>query len=294
MPDLPVAPIAVLEAALDDLDQHLELIEIAGPTTHAALVTAAIEDQSVPRALGRYLVGVVAGAVEHDATLSEELLASTPDAQAEVRDHVLRLIGADNAFGTDAARHFRDHVRNPWIAEVIAHALLVLRKRRDTLCLLGPLHALKLPHVDPRRQGLDLFGIFEEDGGPSLAIGEAKASQANGAALLNDAVRFFRMIDSGKRGVEIRQEVHALKSVLPAELRSQIADSLWRERCCYLPVVVHSVSINPELDHVGLGELQPLPPSKRLLALQIDAFHPFFDAVADGARASFGELLPDV
>lgn len=294
MADLPVPPIEILEVALDDLDAHLELTELAGPTTHVALAALKVEDDSVPRALGRYLVGVVAGAVDNDAKLSEELLATAPDEQSEVRDHVLRMIGPDNVFDTDALRHFRDHARNPWIAEIIAHALLVLRRRRDTLCLLGDIYALKLPHLDPRRQGLDLIAIFEEGGAPALAIGEAKASRANGAALLNDAVEFFGAVDAGKRGVEIRQEVHALKHVLPEELRAQIADSVWRDRRCYLPVIVHATAINPELDHAGLNGLQPVRASKRLLALRIEAFYDFFDAVADAARDSFAELLPDV
>lgn len=294
VPDLPMPPLDVLDAALADLDVCLELTEIAGPTTHVALAAIDVANDLVPRALGRYLVGVVAGAVDNDAALSEELLAAAPDEQAEVRAHVIKMIGEDNNFGSDAARHFRDHVRNPWIAEVLAHALLVLRRRRATLCLLGDVQALKLPHIDPRRQGLDLIAIFEDGGSPALAIGEAKASRENGAALLNDAVAFFKAIDSGARGVEIRQEVHALKHVLSDELRQQISDSVWRERCCYLPVIVHSVAINPGVDHVGLSELKPVPTSKRLLALRIDGFYDFFDAVSDAARGSFAELLPDV
>jgi hypothetical protein len=227
----------------NELDEHLELTALDGPTTHVALAALQIEQPAVPAALGRYLVGVVAGAVDADATLSEELLVDDPDEQAEVRNYVLRMIGGTNVFATDAARHFRDHVRNPWIAEVVAHALIVLRRRRETLCLLGDVHALKLPHVDPRRQGLDLIAIFEDGGGsPALAIGEAKASRDNGAARLNEAVALFQAIDSGARSVEIRQEVHALKHLLPESLRSQVAEAMWRDSCCYLPVVIHSAT----------------------------------------------------
>ncbi len=294
MTSLPYDPIAVLDAALAELDAHLDLAVVDGPATHVALVALDVDDDAVPLALGRYLVGVVAGAVDIDARLSVELLAQTPDEQAEVRAHVLRLIGENNEWETDEARHFRDRVRNPWIAEVLAHVFLMLRRRRETLCLLGEVHALKLPHLDPRRQGLDLIGIYEEDGDPALAVGEAKASRDNGPALLNDAAAFFDEIDKGKRGVEIRQEVHALKHVLPDGIRRKIGDSLWRERCCYLPVIVHLNGIDPASDHVRLGGLVPAPPGKRLLAIRIADFHGFFDDVANAARDSFAELLPNV
>jgi len=285
-------PLEVLEEALDVLDQHLFLSEVTGPTTHVSISAENLEHADVPRALGRYFVGVMAGAVDEDATLSEELLATTPDSAVEVRHNVLSVIGTTNRFPDKAARGFRDRVRNPWIAELVAHALLVLRARRETACLAGTPFALKQPHIDPRRQGLDLIGIYDSQGDPAAAIGEAKASRRYGKRRLNEAADFFSRIDKGKRGVEIRSELGALKHVLPAGLREKVADGYWRERRCYLPVVVFNDPIDEESDHDGLGALAPPVECRRLIALQLERFHPFFNDVADEIRTALDEVLP--
>jgi hypothetical protein len=295
MPSLPRAPLEIINEALDVLNEHLALRVVEGPRTHTALVADALGDPEVPRALGTYLVGVVAGAVDEDARLSQELLARTPDSRAEVRRHLLRLLGNDNQFVDEAARIFRDTTRNPWIAEIIAHALLVLRQRQETPCLEGDIAALKQPHADPKRHGLDVIAIYADDRQlAALAIGEAKASRQYGAARLNDSASFFREIDRGGRGVEIRAEVHALKHVLSAELRATLADGFWRSRCCYLPVIVHCDPINEAIDHEGLSRLRPPAASRRLLALRLEDFHGFFDAVADAARDALDAVLADV
>ncbi len=288
------APQEIIEDALVTLDEHLHLSEVPGPTTHVAVRATDLENPAVPPALGRYFVGLVAGIVDEDASLTEELLATEPDSIAEVRSQVERLVGADNCFPDTPRKHFRDRVRNPYIAEVLAHALVVLRKRGDTACLLGPPAALKNPHVDPRRQGLDLIGIYDDDGLPAAAIGEAKASRKYGDRRLKEAAAFFSEIDEGKRGVELRSEIGALKHVLPDDLRNGIADGFWRNNCCYLPVIVFSKAINETTDHSDLGDLLPDQPSIRLVALKLQTFYAFFDEVADQIRIAANELLPDV
>jgi hypothetical protein len=294
MTELPRGPVDVIRQALAVLERRLTLHEIAGPTTHVALVADELEHAEVSAALGRFIVGVVAGAVDEDTKLSEELLARAPDSRAEVREHILGLIGNDNAFPNEQAVRFRDHVRNPWLAEGIAHALLVLRGQHETLCLEGGVKALKQPHPSPQRQGLDLIGIYEANELPSIAVGEAKASRRYGARQLNDAAAFFKTIDEGYRGVEIRSEVQALKHVLSEELRAGIADGFWRERCSYLPVVVYSEPMGELDDHAALGALRPPVTSRRLVALRVEDFHAFFDAVADGTREAFEEVVGDV
>jgi hypothetical protein len=291
MPPLPRVPLDVIGDALDDLEAQVTLQVVDGPTTHTAIIADGLNSPHVPVALGRYLVGVVAGAVNEDARLSQELLAREPDSIAEVRRHVLRLIGQDNAFSTIALRRFRDLTRNPWIAEILAHALLVIRERRATPCLEGDVRALKQPHADPRRQGLDLIAIYDDAGAPGLAVGEAKASRRYGVARLREAAAFFESIDAGDRGVEIRAEVHALKHVLPVELRAHVADGFWRDRCCYLPLVAHCDPINESDDNEGFGRLRPPVNARRLVALRITDFYAFFDAVADSARESLEDVF---
>jgi hypothetical protein len=296
VPPAPRVQSELVGDALNALAERLSLRVVDGPTTYIALVADELENASVPDALGAYLVGVVAGAVNEDARLSVELLARTPDSVAEVRAHVLARIGEDNTFDSDARRLFRDTTRNPWIAEMVAHALLVLRRRAVTPCLEGNVEALKQPHADPRRQGLDLVAIYSDsERQAGLALGEAKASRGHGPARLNEAARFFSDIDQGQRGVEIRQEVSALKHVLTDELRATLADGFWRDRCCYLPLIVHcDPAIDEVADHVLLALLKPPMESRRLFSFRLASFHEFFDRTADGARAALDELGADV
>jgi len=288
------APQQIVEEALTTLDEHLHLTEVEGPGTHVAIHARDLENPAVPPALGCYFVGLVAGIVDEDASLTEELLAVEPDSVAEVRSQISRLVGPNNNFADVARRRFRDRVRNPYIAEVIAHALVLLRKRKETACLVGPPAALKNPHADPRRQGLDLIGIYVDDGLPAAVIGEAKASRKYGDRRLKEAAAFFSDIDSGKRGVELRSELGALKHVLSDDLRAGIADGFWRNNCCYLPVVVFTDSIYEIIDNSDLGDLEPRQSSIRLVALKLEEFHSFFNDVADQIRLATDELLPNV
>jgi hypothetical protein len=281
-----------MEDALTRLDQHLLLDESPGPTTHIAVRAADLENDEVPPALGRYFVGVLSGAVGQDAALSKELLNVDVDIGNEVRGHIERLVGTTNEFHDESGRRFRDTVRNPYIAEVLAHALLVLRKRRNTACLLGPTEALKQPHPVPHRQGIDVIGIYDEAGNAIPFIGEAKASKDYGSDRLTEAVGFFSSLDAGKRGVEVRQELQALKGVLPDAIRLGFATAIWRHRCCYLPVVVYGTPVDLTADHHGLGGLRPPQNHKRVVGLELNHFHTFFDTVSDKIRLAQSELLP--
>lgn len=281
----------VIEEALDVLEEHLLLNEESGPTTHTAITAACFEHPEVPSALGRYFVGVLGGAVNQKAELSREILNIDPDFSSEVREHIETRIGASNDFPDQPTRDFRDHTRNPYIAEVLAHALLVLRKRGDTACLVGPTAALKPPHPDPRRQGIDLLGIYDDSGIAVAAVGEAKASKNNGTAQLRRAAAFFADLDAGKRGVEMRTELGSLKDVLPEPLRAGFVPTMWKRRCCYLPVVVHSDSLAVLVDRKSLGDLKPNREHIRVVGLDLDDFYGFFDQTADGIRAAQEELL---
>jgi hypothetical protein len=284
----------LIETALGVLAERLQLHIVDGPTTHVAIAVTGLDDADVRQAIGVYLVGVIAGGVGEDARLSQELLARTPESWLEVKDHVLRLISTTNTFTTKAGTTFRDTTRNPWIAEVLAHAILVLRTRRECTCIEGEIRALKQPHPDPKRQGLDIVAIYEADGvTPVLAVGEAKASRAYGPQRVNDTVTFFADIDDGRRGVELRQVVHGLKNSVPEGLRDKLADGFWRDSCCYVPIVVHSEPAIGAVDHEGLGGLRPGVRFRRLIAPELDDFYGFFDDVADSARAMLDQMLAE-
>ncbi len=286
-------PLEVIEDALSVLDQRLVLRTVPGPSTHTVLVAADLEHPEVPPALGRYLVGVIAGAVDIDATLNRELFAVTADSRRETRRRVYKLARRSNAIRRKKDRRFRDYTRNPWIAEGIGHALLVLRKRGDTLCLEGPVRALKQLHSVPSEQGFDLLGLYEHDS-IGVVVGEAKASRSYGVTALDRAAKFFREVERGDRGPDIRAEVHALKWVLPEEVRADLKDAFWRQQATYLPVIAHACELGELDDHAGLGSLECPPSCRRLLALKLNDFHRFFDAVATEMRQSVEELAPRV
>jgi hypothetical protein len=279
-----------LERALETLAAGLELQEVPGPTTHTAVVARGLDSPDVTAALGTYLVGLLAGAIDIDAQLSDELLGVHPDSRREVRDHATRLIGRDNHFRTPDARRFRDRVRNPWIAEGLGHAILVLRTRVQSVCCVEEIHALKQPHPEPSRQGLDLLAIYDTASAPGLLLGEAKASRRYGVRRLKEAVEFYTGFEAGRRGGDIRAEVHALKHVLPDAVRAGIYDGFWRDESCYVPLIVHSQPIREGEDHDGLDGLRPPIASKRLLAVRLRGFHAFFNSVADGMRDSLDRL----
>ena len=288
---LPFVPAEVADRALGTLQAHLVLSQDGTPPSHVPLVAAQIDSPEVPAALGAYVVAVAAGGIEVDCQLSDELAGITAETEDEVRRHFLKFVGVSNTFHTTTAKAFRDRVRNPWLAEMLVHALLVLRSREDGPCLTGSVLALKLPHLDPRRTGLDTVGIYDADGYPAAVIGEVKASKDRGRAELGKAVEFFREVDAGDRGTDISSELRALKVALPGNVRSKVADGYWRERRTYLPAVAHSRPLRHAEEHEGLGGLKPTADCRRLLALRLATFHAFFDDVADGCRSTIEELF---
>jgi len=59
------------------------LREIPGASTHTAIVADGLEQSYVSVALGRYLVGALAGIVGEDTRLTAVMLEEGPDARAE-------------------------------------------------------------------------------------------------------------------------------------------------------------------------------------------------------------------
>lgn len=291
---VPSSPLKVIEDALVDLESAITLRELEDSTSHTAIVAEGMDDPAVPTALGRYLVGALAGGVDLDARLSEALLAEGVDAQAELAATVRALVRETNVCVDDGDKRFRDTRRNAWIAEGLAHALLVLRARADTACLVGPVHALTQPHQIPTQQGLDVVAIYVDDQGPVVAIGESKASRADGSGQVTDAASIFAAIDGGDYGPHLRAALLSLRRVLPDSLAPRVSNALWQEHRCYLPVIVFGTPFDPQADRRVLARLKPTTSRRRLIALQLSNFHEFFDAVADSMRAAVSEVVPDV
>lgn len=284
-------PVGLVDEALDEIARCVTLWEMPSASTHTAIVADGLENSNMAVALGRYLVGALAGIVGEDARLSAVMLEEGPDARAELGAAITRLIGDTNVFETARAEHFRDTRRNAWIAEGVAHALLVVRARTDTAFIVGPVHALKVQHSIPSQQGLDMVAIYSDNSAAVVAIGESKASRNGGSDQLTEATSMFKKIDEGEYGVELRAALSSLRKVLSDDLAAQVTGALWRKSRCYLPVIVHEAPFELTGRRPTLGALEPPVKRRRLLALRLANFHAFFDAVADAMRAALAEVV---
>lgn len=284
-------PLQLLEGALSDLAASISFEELSGCTSHTPILVGGLETRSSTTALGRHLVGTLAGAIDLDLRLSALLLMQGTDARAELAQAVHELIGPSNTFSSDGDIHFRDTRRNAWIAEGVVHALLVISARVDAGCVPGRVHALTKPHHIPSQQGLDAVAIYDSPTVPIVAIGESKASRNGGSAQLGEAADLFIEVDRGRYGVELRTTLASLRRALPEPLALQVSDSLWRENRCYLPAIVHETEFDPIHRRPKLAGLVPPVAQRRLLVIRLGAFHAFFDAVADAMRAAVLEVV---
>jgi hypothetical protein len=281
---------AILEGALADLDVKISLSVGAPASSHTVIIVDGLDDPSVPTAMGRYLVGALAGAVDIDARLCEDLLARGADRRAEISSTVIGIIGETNIFGTPEAELFRDTRRNAWIGEGVGHALLMLAARHESLLVEGQVYTLTEVHQSPTRQGLDSVSTYVNSGVLAVAIGESKATCSNGSAQLGDAAGMFAQVDKGVYGPDLRARLAAFRHFLPSELATQISDSLWSDNGCYLPMIVHQDEFDPTTRRPTLDRLAPPIERRRVVIARLREFYAFFDAIADAMRAA----IPDV
>lgn len=288
---MPSSPLQIIDDALNELADLVTLSEELGPTSHTAVVAEGLDDPAAPAALGRYLLGVLAGAVQLDARLSAKYMLSGVSGHEEIVAAIRRVVGESNVFETDAGKAFRDRTRNAWIGEGLAHALLVVRNRLATACLTGRVAAISRPHVIPSETGLDAVAIYEVDGEPFLAIGESKATRENAVTELRKAARFFAKVDGREYNQYLRSALIALDPVLPAHLAPKVSDAIWNDAVCYLPVIVHGTVFDHLKDRDWLASLRPPSDRRRLLVLRIADFNAFFDIVADTMRGEAASVV---
>lgn len=288
---MPGSPLYIIDGALNELVGLVTLSEAPGPTSHTAVVAEGLDDPAAPAALGRYLLGVLAGAVQLDARLSEKYMLSGASGHEEIIASVRRVVGEINIFKTDAEKAFRDRVRNAWIGEGLAHALLVVRNRAETACLTGRVAAISKPHVIPSETGIDAVAIYDVNGEPFLAIGESKATHENAVTELRKAAKFFAQVDGREYSQHLRSALIALDPVLPALLAPKVSDAIWNDAACYLPVIVHGKVFDHLKDRDWLASLRPPSDRRRLLVLRIADFHAFFDTVADTMRREAASVV---
>lgn len=283
-------PVELLESAIGDVARLVALTELEG-ASHHAIVAAGLDLPEAQVAIGRYLTGVVAGAIEIDARLEAAMIPSGPRGRSDLDRDVRKLIGDTNGFRTVSEKRFRDQVRNAWIGEGVAHLLILVRSRVETACLDGHVHALTKPHVKPSTGGLDAVAIYEVDQQPYVAITESKATNEYGLKELRKAASMFAKIDHDGYNDELRASVGSLRKVVPEVLRSQIGDALWRHAACYVPAIVFGVAFDHLADRSWLESLVPPIDRRRVLLVGPADYHGFFDAVADAMRAAVEEIV---
>jgi hypothetical protein len=273
-----------LEDAIATLRECVHLSEREPrPDTHTLVEVRNLETPEATSALGTYLTGIVAGLVAVDRRITEQYLV-TDDGDQQLRIEVEQIIGASNQL----TGNFRDTRRNPWIAECLAHVFLMLAGEDPGVCVPGHIWAMTVPHDKVTQQGLDLVAVYEEEDGPSLCIGESKASEQWAADHLNDSIRLFRDVDDRKRDFQIRVTlINSLGAHIPEAVREAVPGMFWRDRRLYLPVIGHAdnsdfnaSSARPQT----FGALTVPLERRRCVSVALADFHHFFDDVAIAMR----------
>jgi hypothetical protein len=282
--------VAVVDAALNQLVQHLGLTVASVNKTHTALAITGLDDSLVTAALGQYLVGLIAGVVQTDLTLSVALLGHGPDASEQLRQEVDRLLEPAETASAEAKALFRQNVRDPWIAEGLGHALLAIRQRTSTECLPGQVAAMVVPHPAPSRQGLDLLAVYDCEGEPALALGEAKATRNGGSSRLTEAVTFFHEVAAGERDLDIRMQVVVLKPALSAELCENLSYGFWHQRSCYLPMITHGDEVPMNRNRKSLREINRPASEKRVVFGRPQHYDRFFDDVSTAMKSAVAAI----
>jgi hypothetical protein len=295
-PQQPVAantktPKEVIDDALMEIAARVSLTEQSRPASHTAIAATGLDDPVVTESLARYAVGFLAGWVQNDATISDRLGMRGVDKRDEARRLVDRIVAAPDGLDQRALTLWRQTSRDPWIAEVLTHALFVIRRRTASDSLKGDVVAVLRPHPVPKRQGLDSVAIYDEDGVAVVAIGETKASCEHGSAELTHACDMFDSVDAGRFGPDLRNAIDVLANVLPSHLASQVSDNLWRDQRCYVPSIIHETAFDASLPRDRLDQLIPPVERKRVLVLRLSGFVDFFDQVATAMPAVIDELV---
>lgn len=285
------APMDLLSEALDELASRVRFSPGVAASSHMVVTVTGLEEPGVPVALGRYLVGALAGAVGLDARLAEQLLARGVDRQAELRRTVVALVGETNTFDTEEAKQFRDTRRNAWIGEGVGHALLTVSAMKETACLDGQVHALTAVHPTTTRQGLDSVSAYVQAGVLGVAIGESKSTCSRAGENLGDAIGLFVQIERGEYQQDLRRELSAFRHVLSAELASQLRDSLWSDNASYLLMIVHQDAYDFMRHRPTLAKLSQPTPRRRVIVVRLARFYAFFDAVAGAMRAGVSQVV---
>jgi hypothetical protein len=284
-------PKQLIEDALAHIASCVTLTEGTSPDSHTVVDATGLDDADLPVAVARYAVGFLAGWVERNATIGERLGVTGVEHRDEIRRLVDRVVSPPQGLDADRLANWQQTWRNAWIAEVVTHALFVIRRTSPSASLSGDVVGLLRPHPLPKRQGLDSVVIYDEGDLAVIAVGETKASRDRGSDELTNACDLFDDVDLGLYGPDLRNAIDVLADVLPAHLADQLSDTLWRDQRCYVPSVLHQTQFDASTRRPRLERLAPAAARKRVLVLCIADFDAFFDAIAIAMPGAVDELV---
>lgn len=276
--------------AVSALAEQVVFDEDTTPASHVSLVATGLESEESIQYLAYYLVANVATLIELDTKICQEFgEIDDPDERKGIQQEVLELIGHNNDWRTPGSIVFRDTKRNAWIAEGIAHSMLLVRAFQENSLLPGNVIALSQLHTIPSEPGQDAVGIYLLNEDPIVVIGESKASCNRGSQELTGAIRHYQKIDAGNYGSALRGYLAALKPSIDPIYGAKISRSLWKEKRTYAPFIVHETPFNLNNDRPAMRKLLVPKESRRLVAIRIQEFHEYFDAIADAMRLIVSE-----
>ena len=268
--------------AIECLQNSLQF-SISESETHRTLTILGLNDSDDTRqVIANYLVGLRACAV--DAALNiKSHLENTAEDRLEVIHNVIAIVGNDNS---ELSEDQKQDERNPWIAEGIWHLCMVIAARRVDFHPFGSVISVDYAHVASKDHGLDGLVMYENNNLFGLSIIESKAYRDDPNRAINNAVGFYREIDSGKHDLRVRQSVQIMRTALPQDMQSRISGSFWKRERSYLPNPHYDASINmewtnprPSFRDLSLGRQNLI-----IMPHVIFEFDNFFDQIADAMR----------
>jgi hypothetical protein len=283
-----------METAVDTLRAKIQLtVDDPGPVSHSVIVASGFEDPDAVTSFAVYLTGLVAGIVQVDLRFLAELCGEGEDygqaLQAMIQEVVLESNDPDVLDD-----HTRTHYRDPWIAECLAHVVLMLARGAAGPCVPAVVQAMTVPHAKVTQSGFDLVALYDPDA-PALCIGESKSSEDAPQDQLGKAVRLFREIDDGARNREIIHVVTGtLRGSLPQQVQERLYEFFWNDRRMYLPLIGYAAgcAFNPGAERTTtLGALQASGDLCRLVVVPLENYRAFYNGVASGMRAATAEFI---
>lgn len=249
-------------------------------STHDVTVVTGLDSPTIIEAVATYLTNCAAQTVTADIKILADLLGDSTEVLPTLHVEVERLIGSSNHIIDD----FRQDHRDPWIAEALAHLLLVIAESIPPLPPPGKLHVLTPVHDYVKERGLDLVGIYTAaTSNLGLAVCESKSSENNATSHVGSAGGLFCEIMEGVRDAHIRSKVQVLRASLPDEAKAAITPMFWKNECCYCVFVSMSSACGFDVN-ASRSSFATVNPRPILIVVSLDDYRGFFNALADQMR----------